>query len=171
MNARLWLGALFSMALLSLAGCGEPHDDLRKFMRETGLDGRERLDPLPPVKPPDTFEYDATGLESPFKARNLRPVKADGGGNAPDLNRPREPLEEFPLDALRMVGTVQKGGRLYAIIRAPDGALHRVTTGNRIGQNFGVIVAIHPETGLRIRETVQDSAGDWIEGEAVLTVK
>jgi len=170
MRARAYL-LITLLAGLTLSGCGDSHDDLQKFMQETGLDGQEKLDPLPPVKPADTFEYDSTDLESPFKARNLRPTKADGGGNQPDLNRPREPLEEFPLDALRMMGVVQQRGKLYAIIRAPDGALHRVTTGNRIGQNFGIITAIHPDTGLQIRETVQDSAGDWVEGQAILAVK
>ncbi len=170
MSARVYL--LVTLLLgLSLAGCGDSHDDLQKFMQETGLDGQGKLDPLPPLKQGETFEYDATGLESPFKARNLRPAKAEGGGNSPDFNRPREPLEEFPLDALRMMGTLQQRDKLYAIIRAPDGALHRVTLGSRIGQNFGVITAIHPDTGLQIRETVQDSAGDWVESQAVLAVK
>ena len=153
-----------------LAGCA--HDDtsdLREFMQQAGRDSQEKLEPLPQVKIAETFSYDATGLTDPFAARNLRPAKA-GGGPAPDMNRPKDPLELFPLDGLRMVGTLSRQGQLYALVRTPENTLYRVKRGDRIGQNYGVITAI-TETAIEIRETVQDGVGDWTEASASLPLQ
>jgi type IV pilus assembly protein PilP len=155
---------------LLLSGCGgQDHADLRAFMEETGRDGKVKMDPLPPVIPPDTFEYQMAGLDDPFKARNLRPTK-NTGGFQPDFARPKERLEEFPLDALRMSGTLVMRGKRHAIIRDPEGTLHRVSVGAHIGQNFGAITAITPE-GLEILEITQDSSGNWTKTKAVLAAQ
>jgi type IV pilus assembly protein PilP len=155
---------------LLLAGCaGEDHSDLRQFMKETGLDGKVKMEPLPPVVPPDTFEYQPAGLEDPFKPRNLRPTK-NAGGFQPDFARPKERLEEFPLDALRMSGILMMRGKRHAIVRDPEGTLHRVTIGAHIGQNFGVVTAVKPE-GLDILEITQDSSGNWTKTKAVLAAQ
>jgi len=138
-------------------------------MEQTGRDGKVKMEPLPPVIPPDTFEYNQAGLEDPFKPRNLRPTK-NAGGFQPDFSRPRERLEEFPLDALRMSGVLSKANKRYAIIRDPEGTLHRVTTGAHIGQNFGVITAV-TEAGLEILEITQDSSGNWTKTKAVLVAQ
>lgn len=152
------------------AGCGsDDHSDLKAFMEETGRDGKVKMEPLPPVTPPDTFAYQPAGLDDPFKPRNLRPTK-NVGGFQPDFERPRERLEEFPLDALRMSGTLSMGGKRHAIIRDPEGALHRVSVGARIGQNFGVITAVTPD-GLEILEITQDSSGNWTKTKAVLAAQ
>ncbi|MDD4880565.1 MAG: pilus assembly protein PilP, partial [Gallionellaceae bacterium] len=93
---------------LALSGCSnDGFDDLRAFMESTGKEGASKIEPLPAVKKVDTFEYRQGELTDPFFARNLRPA---GSGTLPDANRPREPLEEYPLDALRMVGTMKKAG-------------------------------------------------------------
>ena len=80
----------------------------------------------------------------------------------PDLNRRREPLEAFPLDNLKMVGSLQQGKTLFALIRTPDNNLFRVRQNNYIGQNFGLIMEVD-ETGMKLKELVQDGAGEWIE--------
>lgn len=162
--------ALILLAATALTACSsDDHSDLRAFMEQTGRDGKVKMEPLPPVIPPDTFEYNQAGLEDPFKPRNLRPTK-NAGGFQPDFSRPRERLEEFPLDALRMSGTLTKGGKRYAIVRDPEGTLHRVTTGAHIGQNFGVITAV-TEAGLEILEITQDSSGNWTKTKAVLVAQ
>jgi type IV pilus assembly protein PilP len=167
MTPRLLLPVVLG---LLVAGCGsEDHADLRAFMEETGRDGKVKMEPLPPVVPPDTFEYRADGLEDPFKARNLRPTK-NTGGFQPDFSRPRERLEEFPLDALRMSGVLVMHGKRHAVIRDPEGTLHRVTVGAHIGQNFGVITTITQE-GLEILEITQDSSGNWTKTKAVLVAQ
>lgn len=161
--------ALYLLVALGCGGCGGDHfEDLQTFMDQAGNDGQAKIEPLPTVKPLSIFEYVEAGLVDPFLARNLRP--SQGGNLAPDLNRPREPLEEFPLDGLRLVGTIQKPGKpLRGLVKDPQGTLHTVGIGNRLGQNFGVIIKLN-EDGLEIKELVQDSLGDWSESKAVMTL-
>jgi len=84
-----------------------------------------------------------------------------GGGVQPDLNRPKEPLEAFPLEQLAMVGTLEQNRNMYALVRAGSN-LFRVKKGNYMGPNFGVITAI--DNGqIKLKEVVQDSGGDWVE--------
>ncbi len=154
---------------IALAGCGgQDHADLRAFMDQAGTGGQQQLEPLPPVKPAETIEYNPGELPDPFKARSLKSSK--GGGLQPDLSRPKGPLEQHPLESLRMVGTIIKDGQKYALIGTPEGSLYRVRNGDYIGQNFGMIVAIS-DTGIEIRETIQDGVGDWIENQASLALK
>ena len=82
------------------------------------------------------------------------------GENQPDLDRHKEALEEFPLEGLRMVGYLYQNKVGYAVIRAPDGKLHRVKAGNYIGLNFGLIKEV-TDTEVIVKEVAQDSAGDW----------
>ena len=153
----------------SLAGCSfGTHDDLHQFMRSAGQDGKMKIDPLPEVKAIEQFEYKQDDLSDPFMERNLRPASA--GGLQPDLDRPRQPLEEFPLDGLRLVGTMKKPrSPLRAIVKDPKGILHTVQIGNRIGQNNGIITAI-TEDGLEIKELIQSGSGEYAESKAVMSM-
>ena len=136
-------------------------------MENTGKDGAAKIDPLPEVKKVDVFEYQPGDLLDPFMARNLRPAAK---GVEPELNRPRQPLEEFPLDALRVVGTMKKPGQsIRAVIKDPKGSLHTIQVGGRIGQNYGKVVAIR-EDGLEIKELIQDASGEWGESKAVMSM-
>ena len=85
---------------------------------------------------------------------------------APDLNRRKEPLEAFPLEQLKMVGTLSQGNDTYALVRA-DKTLYRVKKGNYMGQNFGLITDVN-DNEIKLKEIVQDSAGDWAERQSVL---
>jgi type IV pilus assembly protein PilP len=155
------------LALISLllAGCGgEEFQDLRDFVRDSGKDMRGKIPPPPEVKPYEPFAYNNDGgLSDPFKLRKPK-LSPDSrpGVNQPDLERPKEALEEFPLEGLRMVGYLYQKKVGYAVIRAPDGKLHRVKTGNYIGMNFGLIKEV-TETEIIVKEMVQDSTGDWSE--------
>jgi type IV pilus assembly protein PilP len=161
--------AILLLTLALLGGCGNNDlADLKQWMQQAGRENPEKLEPLPSVKPPDTFAYDGTNLVDPFKPRNLRPSKS--GGKQPDFARPKEPLELYPLDGLRMVGTLQQEGHIYALVRTPENTLYRVKVGDHIGQNFGVIVAIS-ENAIQIKEIVQDSAGDWSESNTSLPLQ
>lgn len=158
------------LTLVLLAGCGQDdHADLREFMAQAGTGAQQPLDPLPPVKPQDVFEYDPGDMPDPFKPRSMKPTKG-GGSFQPDLTRPRGPLEQFPLDALRMVGTVEREGVRHALIRTPENRLHTVKQGDFIGLNYGLITAI-TLTNIDIRETVQDGAGDWTETKAAMALQ
>ncbi|MDR3393804.1 MAG: pilus assembly protein PilP [Parasulfuritortus sp.] len=165
---RALLIATLAIPLL-LAGCGsDEFSDLRAWMDATGKDGASKMEPLPEVKQVESFEYQQGQLQDPFMARSLRPTGK--GGLQPDVGRPKQPLEEFPLDALRMVGTLARPGKpLSAIIKDPKGTLHTVQVGNRIGQNFGTITKITDDS-LEIKELVQDGSGEWAESKANMTL-
>ena len=90
----------------------------------------------------------------------------NAGANAPDLNRRKEPLEAFPLEQLKMVGTLNQANVTYALVKA-DKTLYRVKKGNYLGQNFGLIVDI-TDSEIKLKEIVQDTAGDWTERESVI---
>lgn len=157
------------MVCLAIAGCGGgAHDDLQEFMRTTGMDGKVKIDPLPAIKTVEQFEYQPGDLADPFMERSLRPTVS--GGLQPDLDRPRQPLEEFPLDGLRLVGTMKKPrSPLRAIVKDPRGILHTVQVGNRIGQNNGIITAI-TEEGIEIKELIQSGSGEYAESKAVMSM-
>ena len=153
------------LAALILAGCGgEQFQDLHDFVKNAGAGMRGKIAPPPEVKPYEPFTYDnSAGLPDPFKPR--KPTIQRGGHhglNQPDFARHKEELEQFPLESLKMVGYLSRDKVNYAIIRSPDGRLHRVKAGNYMGQNFGKITQI-TDGELKLREMIQDSAGDWSE--------
>jgi len=150
-----------------LGGCSSEMDELKQFVRDSDKGLPRRIDPLPAVKPFEPFTYEGFDLPDPFKPRKLSaPKEGSGGGLAPDLNRRKEPLESFPLEQLKMVGTLSQGNDIYALVRA-DKTLYRVKKGNYMGQNFGLITDV-TESEIKLKEIVQDSAGDWAERQSVL---
>lgn len=159
--------------MLALAGCsGGEHEDLREFTKNAHADRKPRIEPLPEVKPQEVFAYNPAQLTDPFAPQNIRPARAKAGGSGevrPDMNRRKEPLEEFPLDALKMVGTLARGKQTWVVIQAPDGTVHRSTIGDHMGQNFGMVTKITDEK-IDLIELVQGPSGDWIEREANLAL-
>lgn len=161
---------------LALAGCdGGEQQELRAELASLTKDLRGKVDPLPVVKPYEPVPYTAYDLADPFGPAKIQLVAAKaggtgaGGGLAPDLNRPKEPLEAFPLESLKMVGTLERGRQMYALVKADTG-LYRVRVGNYLGQNFGVITKI-TDSEVALRELVQDSGGDWAERESTLLLQ
>lgn len=151
-----------------LAACGGTEfQDLHDYVKNSGANMRGKVDPPPEIKPYEPFNYDnSIGLPDPFKPRK-QDVKSTArpGLNQPNMERHREALEEFPLDSLKMVGYLYQDKVGQAIIRSPgspEGKLHRVKIGNYLGQNFGQIISI-TDTEIKIKETIQDSTGDWSE--------
>jgi type IV pilus assembly protein PilP len=167
MRSRRALLALFACAGL-FACSNEPHQDLRQFVRESDSMPHGQLPALPEMKPYESFVYTATDLIDPFKPRKIEPPRSPGaGGLAPDLNRRREPLEAYPLESLRMVGTLEQKKQTHALVRTPENTLYRVRAGNYLGQNFGRIVSIS-ESAIKLKEILQDSTGNWEEKEQTL---
>lgn len=152
-------------APLLLSACGEGYADLKQFVKDSDKQVVRKIDPLPQVKPFEPFAYEGFDLPDPFKPRKLS-VKQDAGGVAPDLNRRKEPLEAFPVEQLAMVGTIVQSGTTFGLVRA-EKTLYRVKKGNYMGQNFGLITGI-TDTEIKLKEIVQDTAGDWAERESVL---
>jgi type IV pilus assembly protein PilP len=158
---------LIPAALLALGGCSSEIDELKQFVRDSDKGIPRRVEPLPAVKPFEPFAYEGFDLPDPFKPRKLSaPKEGAGGGVAPDLNRRKEPLEAFPLEQLTMVGTLTQNKETYALVRA-DKTLYRVKKGNYMGQNFGLITDV-TDSEIKLKEIVQDSAGDWAERQSVL---
>ena len=123
---RLRAAAVATASLaLGLAACsGEPYGDLRQWVKESENLPHGKVPPLPQVKPYEPFTYAAFDLIDPFKARKIEPPKTAGaGGLAPDMNRRREPLEAYPLESLKMVGTLEQKKQVYALVKAPDNTL------------------------------------------------
>lgn len=162
--------AYLAMLALLLAGCGgEEFQDLRDFVKNAGADMRGKVEPPPEIKPYEPFTYEnEAGLPDPFKPRKTDAKKSHmSGQNQPDLNRPKEELEDFPLESLSMVGYLSQRNVGYALIRSSEGKIYRVKAGNYIGQNFGQIMSV-TETEVKIKEMVQDSVGDWSQRESTL---
>ena len=157
------------VALCLLAGCsGESHQDLRAWMAEQGRNVKGRTEPLPQIKPYEPFTYNAFDLPDPFKPRKIEPAKGDNK-LAPDLMRRREPLEAYPLESLSMVGTLEKGKAVYALVRTPEKDIYQVRQGNYLGQNYGVIIGI-TDADIKLKELVQDGGGDWTERNSTLNL-
>jgi type IV pilus assembly protein PilP len=164
--------ALITVSLCALvAGCGDDGlDEVRDFVKNAHADRKPRVEPLPEIKTHENFAYASQSLPDPFAAFNLKTRDAKAGsGPRPDPNRRKEPLEEFPLDALKMVGTLSRGKQTWAVIQAPDGTVHRTKVGDHMGHNFGMITKISEEKIVMI-ELVQGALGDWVEREAGLSL-
>lgn len=155
----------------ALAACGEgQYKDLEQFVKESGQGLRGKVEPLPEVKRFEPFLYNAFDISDPFKPRKIEPAKVGGGGPQPDFSRRKEPLEAYPLESLKMVGTLQQNKVTYALVKSPDNNLYRVKPGNYMGQNFGLISDI-TETDIKLKEVVQDSTGDWTERVSTLLLE
>ncbi len=152
------------LASILLTGCGgEEFQDLRDFVKNSGADMRGKIEPPPEVRPYEYFAYNnEKNLPDPFKPRKQEAHAANAGIDQKELDRPKEALEEFPLESLRMVGYLYRANVGYAVIRASDSKLYRVKAGNHMGLNFGLIKEV-TDTEVKVKEMVQDSAGDWTE--------
>ncbi len=159
--------------VLGTTGCAERTiDDLRRFTETAYQDRKPDIEPLPRIQPHETFVYTASKLSDPFSPANLKERKAEepkATAGGPDLTRRREPLEQYPLDALRMVGTLFRDQSAWAILRAPDGTIHRAKEGNYVGQSYGVITDIAEEK-VSVKELVQGPNGNWIERGATIAL-
>ncbi len=180
-----WLGglkgALLLLVAISLAGCAESDvEDLRAFVAQVKASKQGRVEPLPEFVPTDSFRYAAASMDDPFMSWDLKRARQQAAqrveeevevsnGLTPDVRRRREPLENFPLDTLRMVGTMTREGAQVVLVRSPDGLISRVTTGNYLGQNHGKVVAIK-EDRIELVEIVPDGLGGWLERPASLAL-
>lgn len=153
-------------SLLLLAGCSDRMQDLQQYVAQTKALRGGQIPPLPQIKPMETYTYDDTNLRSPF-VPSLQNLANSGTGSGScgvhiDADRPRQYLEQFPLDSLKMMGTITVQGVMYALVRDGNGDVHRATVGDYIGQNFGKIIKIG-QSGLILREIVPDGQGCWTE--------
>ena len=162
------LAALIVTAASVTACGGGSESELRAWMDDTRKAMRPTTQPVPEPKQFSPFTYEAKALIDPFDAQKMvlavarqAQTRASTSAIKPDLDRRREALEGFPLDQLRMVGTLRQQGNNVALIDA-SGQTFMVKAGNYMGQNFGLVTKIS-ETEVDLKEIVQDAAGEWVE--------
>ena len=155
-----------AMTLLGACG-GEEHGDLKQELAQLTKDYRGQVPPLPMVRPYEPVPYTSEGQVDPFRQDRIE-IAQGGEKNAkiPAIiaeqeKRVKEPLEAFPLESIQMLGTITQEKETFALVKAGPN-LYRVKTGNYMGQNFGVITGID-EGGIKLKELVQDSSGEWVE--------
>ena len=161
--------ATLALPVVVLAGCtGGNETELRAWMDDTRKTMRPTTQPVPEPKQFSPFTYEAKALIDPFDQQKMilaaarqAQSRASTSSIRPDLDRRREMLEGYPLDQLKMVGTLQQSGNQVALIDA-GGQTFMVRRGNYMGQNFGLVMQIS-ETAVDVKEIVQDAAGEWIE--------
>ncbi len=163
---------LFSViALTMMSACSQnDYSDLEAFVHSSGDGLQGKIDPLPEVRPHQFFTYQAFDITSPFVPRKNDQAQSIASGIQPDVNRHKEVLESYPLESLSMVGSLQRQEIIFALIKSPDGTLHRVKIGNHLGQNFGKINQIS-EAEVKVSEIVQDGVNEWIERSSAIMLK
>jgi type IV pilus assembly protein PilP len=166
---RLIPVALVAFGLV-LGGCSGDMDDLDEYINTVKARPGGRIKPLPEITPYEVFTYvaDVEGLRSPFVPDSPQAVAGGAiNGTRPDAERSREFLEQFPLDTLRMVGSLEQGETNYGLVQTSDGLIHRVVPGNYMGQNDGRIVTIN-ESEIELVEIISDGIGGYVEREAAV---
>mgnify|MGYP001824666357 CR=1 FL=1 len=141
-------------------------DDLMSYVDDVKARPGGRIEPLPQIKPYQTFTYEAGTRRSPF-VQEVGVSQGQRAGPRPDQNRPKEYLEGFPLDTLNMVGTLEREGRTFGLLQTQDGLVHRVLPGNYVGQNDGRVVSVS-EAGIEVEELVPDGIGGFFKRSAAI---
>ncbi|MEK7301921.1 MAG: pilus assembly protein PilP [Pseudomonadota bacterium] len=171
MIRNLFLLVWLMSSLIGMTACSQnDYSDLEAFIGSSGNGLQGQIDPLPEVKSYQYFTYQAFDIASPFVPRKNDQAQSMISGIQPDLNRHKEVLESYPLESLSMVGSLQQNNVIFALIKSPDGTLHRVKIGNHLGQNFGRINHIS-ESEVKLLEIVQDGVNDWTERISALMLK
>ncbi len=176
MSRTVWMLAA-GLLLAGLSACTANDEDLRHWMSEQRRLTTPRVTPLAEPTRYTPLAYAGAGAVDAFSSERLTQVlRRDsgqlGGGTAlltPELNRRKEVLEAHPLDAMTMVGSLDRAGQKVALVRV-DKLLHQVRQGNHLGQNYGRVMQIS-ESEITLREIVQDAAGEWIERSATLQLQ
>lgn len=140
---------------LALSACSNgDQKKLERYVEDVKKRGSHRVEPIPQPQPYHRYAYPKSHKRNPF----LRVVKRAPMRGQPDLSRPKQELENFALDSLRMVGTVLHDNELWAVISAPDGVVYRVSPGAYMGQNYGKITKVTDKT-IEVEESVQTHSG------------
>ena len=162
---------LLGLGLLVVTACDQNTSDLQSFIAQTKSAHVGSVKPIPQFKPYESFSYSAVELRDPFVA--TVELEEDTGSKTsllnPDITRPKEALEVFPLDTLSMVGILEQNNNLWGLIKDPQNIVHRVQVGKYIGQNEGKITEI-TESAVSLVEIISDGIGGYIERDASIAI-
>lgn len=154
-----------------LAGCGgDDFSDLERYFSEVRARPKQPIKPLPEIKVIEPFLFKPEGLRDPFKPLE-QPEQTESSevstasGIKPDTTRRKEELEAFPLDGLKMVGTINIKSNLWGLVKVSDGTIYRVKVGNYMGKNYGKIIRIVSDR-IELMEIIADKPGTWREQPA-----
>jgi type IV pilus assembly protein PilP len=166
---RVYRLCCLASSALFISACSPDISDLNAFIEQTRTKHVGSVEPLPLFQPYNNFIYSASELRDPFEAAFLIEDEEKNEKPTRTSQRPREPLEKFPLDTLRMVGTLEQQSQLWGLVKDPQSIVHRVRIGDHAGQNDGEIIAISEEK-IEIVEVVPDGMGGYVERNAALGV-
>ena len=158
--------SLLASALL-LAACSDSDvREVRDWMAQVQRDTKPSVKKLAEPKDFIPYAYEQKDAVDPFNQNKLlgelaKAAESSNNPNRPDMTRPKELLETFPLDTMKMVGVIQKGGVTYGLVQI-DKNVYQVKSGMRVGQNYGLVTRV-AENAIDIREVVQDAGGDWVD--------
>lgn len=167
--------ACLLLVCVTLAACGNDGDDLEAYIASVLERPARPLEPIPEVEPYVPSNYVAADLRDPFVPNEVFNADEDEpdleayDGPKPIKGREREPLEAFPVDSLRMLGTLRKGQEQYALIRSSEPLVYRVKRGEYMGQNHGQVMLVAADH-LVLKELFADGAGRWVERETTLSL-
>ena len=169
-RARLGSAVVIILLAMGLTGCGSDDNiNLQDYVKEVKARQKGHIPPLPKPQTFEIFTYNDSALRNPFVATVEVKAADTNNGLKPDLSRERDVLEQYAVGSLKMMGSLEKNGHRWALIRASDGTLYRVKTGRHLGKNNGVILKI-TETELELKEIVPDGLGGWVERMTTLAV-
>lgn len=172
-GAPRFYGVFLVALCLVLAGCSnDKFEDLRQYVQQVRSTQKSHIAPLPQFKPFETYTYTAEDKKDPFQPWQTEAADAaHGGANGimPNFNRRKESLEAFPLDSLHMVGTLDFNHQRWAVVKAPDGIVYRVKSGNYMGKNNGKVTKVE-EGKILLREIIPNGLGGWEQRPAFLTI-
>ena len=154
---------------VGVSACGSDMADLRAYVDEVKARPGGRIEPLPQIRPAPSFAYVADDRRSPFMPDSPQ-ARANNNPDAiqgPDPTRAREFLEQFPLDTMRMVGTMNSVAGTFGLVQTSDGLIHRVTVGHHLGQNYGRVMTIS-ESEIELVEIIADGIGGYLERPAAV---
>ncbi len=169
-HSRIYAAALAATLSLGLTACGgEENVELQSYVNEVKAKQKGRIPPLPKPQAFEIFTYDDATLRNPFVATVEIQAAESNNGLKTNMQRDREVLEQFAIGSLKMMGSLEKNNRRWALIRASDGTLYRITAGRHLGKNNGKVIRI-TENQLELKEIVPDGLGGWIERMTTLAV-
>ena len=157
---------ILSATVLSMTGCTDRIGMAEQAMADIRNQPAQPIEPPPKAELVEDFVYSASTKRSPFLPPSLVNVQGPAtsiDGVRPDINRVKEPLEQYELSQLVFRGVViSPEGQQYALVQRPDGSVASVRVGNYLGLNDGRIVEITP-TQINLIEIVPDSRAGFVE--------
>lgn len=158
---------------MGLAGCSAEQEELQQWMAQQQKEIKPHVAQIAASSKFVPQPYLSLKETDPFSIRKMDAgaaiARQPNAVLASEMRRRKEPLEDFPLDSMSLVGSVVRNGKQHALVKV-DNLLHYVKVGEYMGQNYGKITNL-TEKELTLREIVQDASGEWTERTSTLQLQ